>query len=154
MEQTADADQISVSLTPQREVKERFKDKEYMNWQRACQTLVMLKEFLEPFMNKKAKLLHEYILTRAGARAIVACQRDHKNDNIVRNRGDWWKPRGPVTSKTTQTEQTVDHLADFLQDLQQEDETAVSSSTAAVKPETSTGETAVDDNAPAARQNG
>ena len=154
MEQTADADQISVSLTPQREVKERFKDKEYMNWQRACQTLVMLKEFLEPFMNKKAKLLHEYILTRAGARAIVACQRDHKNDNIVRNRGDWWKPRGPVTSKTTQTEQTVDHLADFSQELQQEDETAASSSSAAVETVPSTSEVAVDDNTSAARQNG
>ena len=114
MEQPADADQVSVSLTPQREVKERFKDKEYMNWQRACQTLVMLKEFLEPFLDKKAKELHDYILTRAGARAIVACQRDHK---IQKNDADWWKPRGPVTSKTTQTEQTVDHLADFLQEL-------------------------------------
>ena len=148
MEQTA-------SVTPQREVEERFKDKEYMNWQRAYQSLVMLKEFLDPFMDKKVKQLHEYILTRAGAQAIVACQGDH---NIRKNDFNWWMPRGPVTSKATsqtQTEQTVDHLADFLKELQGEDEaTAPSSPVAPPEPEQSTGEVAVDDNTPSTGQKG
>ena len=94
----------NADLTPQREVKERFKDKEYMNWQRACQTLVMLKEFIEPFINKKAKQLHEYICARAGAIHLIACQKDHSQDRPQRNCGNWWKPRGCMTSTASQTQ--------------------------------------------------
>ena len=151
MEQTADADQVSVSLTPQRVVKERFKNKEYMNWQRACQSLVMLKEFIEPFMDKKAKQLHEYILARVGVRAIVVCQRDH---NIQKNDANWWMPRGPVTSKTTQTQtqaEQVDELANVLQELQ-EDEATASSSPESPVPGTTSVEAAVGHNTPATGQ--
>ena len=119
--QNADLDQISVSLTPQREVKKRFKDKEYMNWQRACQTLVMLKEFIEPFMDKKAKQLHEYICARARAIHLIACQKDHSQDKIQRNLEDWYiQPPWRVTSTASQTQtEQGHHLNDALQERQQ-----------------------------------
>lgn len=39
--------------------KERFKDKFYMNWQKACQVLLIAKKYLDRYVTKKLPELHE-----------------------------------------------------------------------------------------------
>ena len=85
-----------------RELKERFKDKEYMNWQRACQALVMLKEFLEPLIEELARHLHDIIKTKAAPTKLTVCS--HRKDThtikrIFRRRQDPAQPKEPRATR-------------------------------------------------------
>ena len=136
-------------------VAERFKNKEFMNWQRACQSLVMLKEFLQPFMDKKAKQLHEYVCARAGEIAVIACQKDHSGDKIQENFDDWWKRHElNLTPQTRQTQPEPVDQEDVLQDLEQSEAAAAPSHPASSpEPRSSTGDDAtVSHSTPAAEQ--
>ena len=65
-------------------VKDRFKDPAYMNWQRACQSLVILKEYLEGFIDDRTEALHRYICCFTGGEPAPQCNLNHTASDIVR----------------------------------------------------------------------
>ena len=81
----------------ERELKERFKDKEYMNWQRACQALVMLKEFLEPLIGDLAQQLYDGITCKLPQGQLQVCFHGTDTMNIKRNYDGiaWWQAPAP-----------------------------------------------------------